>query len=187
MLRGTKQENHKDTQRCILPPIPSLSARPHPPHLVFRVHGRPRCQKPFHHRRMTSERSAMQRRLSLLRRAAPLRQPTPVFSDAVRRWSSNPSGKCSYERPTRGTVCGTMRSMCGADTGCLAINYQSLSDADSIADRRSPCLEHVGGPHLSSDASLPPALRCELDDVDSNGRMVPGVARSWQHGGAQKG
>jgi hypothetical protein len=37
---------------------------------------------------------------------------------------SNPSGKCSYERPTRGTVCGTMRSMCSADAGCLAINYQ---------------------------------------------------------------
>ena len=45
---------------------------------------------------------------------------------SCRRWSSNPSGKCSYERPTRGTVCGTMRSMCGADAGCLAINYQSL-------------------------------------------------------------
>ena len=39
-----------------------------------------------------------------------------------RRWSLNPSGKCSYERPTRGTVRGTMRSICG----CLAINYQSL-------------------------------------------------------------
>ena len=44
-----------------------------------------------------------------------------------RRWSSNPSGKCSSERPTRGTVGGTMRSMCGADAGCLAINYHSLS------------------------------------------------------------
>ena len=43
-----------------------------------------------------------------------------------RRWSSNPSGECSYERPTRGTVCGTMRSMCGDDAGCLAIDYQSL-------------------------------------------------------------
>jgi len=43
-----------------------------------------------------------------------------------RRWSSSPSGKCSYERPTRGTVCGTMRSMCGADASCLAINYQYL-------------------------------------------------------------
>ena len=43
------------------------------------------------------------------------------------RWSENLSGKCSYERPTRGTLCGTMRSMCGADAGCLAINCQSLS------------------------------------------------------------
>ena len=46
-----------------------------------------------------------------------------------RRWNSNPSGKCSDERPTRGTVCGTMRSMCGADAGCLAIHYQSLSNS----------------------------------------------------------
>ena len=43
-----------------------------------------------------------------------------------RRCSWNPSGKCSYERPTRGTVCGTMRSMCGADAGCLATHHQSL-------------------------------------------------------------
>ena len=49
-----------------------------------------------------------------------------TFACRGSRWSSNPSGKCSYERPTRGTVCGTMRSMCGADAGCLAINYQSL-------------------------------------------------------------
>jgi hypothetical protein len=42
------------------------------------------------------------------------------------RWSSNPSGKCSYERPTRSTVCGTMRGMCGAGAACLAMNYQSL-------------------------------------------------------------
>ena len=49
-----------------------------------------------------------------------------VLTIRRRRWSSNPSGKCSYERPTRGTVSGTMRSMCGADAGCLAINYQSL-------------------------------------------------------------
>ena len=55
------------------------------------------------------------------------------------RLSSNPSGKCSYERPTRGRVCGTMRSMCGADAGCSAINYQPLSLCAStcqiIADR----------------------------------------------------
>ena len=33
---------------------------------------------------------------------------------------------CSYQRPTRGAVCSTMRSMCGAGAGCLAVNYQSL-------------------------------------------------------------
>ena len=54
------------------------------------------------------------------------------FSTHRRRWSSNPSGKCSYERPTRNTVCGTMRSMCGADAGCLAINYQSLPTHPSL-------------------------------------------------------
>ena len=42
----------------------------------------------------------------------------PLHFSWCRRWSSNPSGKCSYERPTRGTVCGTMRCMCGADAGC---------------------------------------------------------------------
>jgi hypothetical protein len=43
-----------------------------------------------------------------------------------RRWSSNSSGKCSYELLTRGTVCGTMRSMRGADAACSAQRYQSL-------------------------------------------------------------
>jgi len=50
------------------------------------------------------------------------------LSGRRRRWiSKNPSGKSSYERPTRGTVCGTMRSICGADAGCLVIIDQSLS------------------------------------------------------------
>ena len=38
---------------------------------------------------------------------------------------ANPPGKCSYEWPTRGTVCGAMGSMCGADAGCFATNYES--------------------------------------------------------------
>ena len=42
-----------------------------------------------------------------------------------RRWRSNPSGKCSHERPTRGTGRGTIHSKFGADAGCLAINYRS--------------------------------------------------------------
>ena len=59
------------------------------------------------------------------------------------RWSSNPSGKCSYERPTRGTVCGTMRSMCGADAGCLAINYQSLKPTSSLPALQVPILNYA--------------------------------------------
>ena len=46
---------------------------------------------------------------------------------ASRRWSSNPPEKCSYERPTRGTVCSTMRGMCGAGAGCpvaLCLGHQ---------------------------------------------------------------
>ena len=49
-----------------------------------------------------------------------------LLAPGLRRWSSNPSGKCSYERPTRATVCGTMRSVCGADAGCSAMDHQSL-------------------------------------------------------------
>ena len=39
-------------------------------------------------------------------------------------------GKCSHERPTRGTVCGTQRSMFGADAGCLAMNATSISSSN---------------------------------------------------------
>ena len=48
--------------------------------------------------------------------------------EKVGRWSSNPSEKCLYERPTRGTVCGTMRGMCGADAGCLAIDRSQFKN-----------------------------------------------------------
>jgi len=49
------------------------------------------------------------------------------------RWRSNPSGKCSCKRLTRGTVTSTMRraahpsecARCGAGAGCSAIKYQS--------------------------------------------------------------
>ena len=51
-----------------------------------------------------------------------------------RGWRSNPSGKCSQERPTRTTVTGTKRraahpsgcARCGAGAGCSVIKYQSL-------------------------------------------------------------
>ena len=56
---------------------------------------------------------------------------------AFRRWGSNPSGKCSPERLTRGTVTSTIRraanpsgcARCGAGAGCSAIKYQSLTSA----------------------------------------------------------
>ena len=56
------------------------------------------------------------------------------MTGAGRRWRSNPPGKCSQERLTRGTVTRTMRraahpsgcARCGAGAGCSAINYQSL-------------------------------------------------------------
>jgi len=51
-----------------------------------------------------------------------------------RRWRSNPSGKCTQERLTRGTETTTMRraahpsgcARCGAGAGFSAIQYQSL-------------------------------------------------------------
>ena len=55
-----------------------------------------------------------------------------ISMNLMRRWSSHPSGKCSYERPIRGTVCGTMRSMCDADAGCSAIDSQSLNEPRSL-------------------------------------------------------
>ena len=75
---------------------------------------------------MRTSRLSTENSLSLQRRARP-QKAQEKYREGSGTWSSNPSGKCSYERPTRGTVCGTMRSMCGADAGCLAINFQSLS------------------------------------------------------------
>ena len=44
----------------------------------------------------------------------------------LRRLRSNSSGKCSYKRSTRDSICGTMRSLCGAHAVRLAMNYQSV-------------------------------------------------------------
>jgi len=54
--------------------------------------------------------------------------------ERCRRWRSNPSGKCSQERLTRGTVTSTKRraahpsgcARCGAGAGCSAIKHQSI-------------------------------------------------------------
>ena len=52
----------------------------------------------------------------------------------------NPSGKCSHERPTRGTVWDTMRGMRGADASSLAMNDQSLSNALGHGDEVRPAI-----------------------------------------------
>ena len=66
-----------------------------------------------------------------------------------RRRILNPSGKCSCVRPTRGTACGTMRSMCGADADCLAIYYQSLSHRRCLHwQRRCRCCRGDRGQEL---------------------------------------
>jgi len=60
---------------------------------------------------------------------------THRLSTQGRRWRSNPSGQCSQERPSRGTVTSTMRgaenlsecAKCGAGIDCSAIKHQSLS------------------------------------------------------------
>ena len=58
-----------------------------------------------------------------------LMKASSISAEAALVFPSGPeSGKCSYERPTRGTVCGTMR---GADAGCLAISYQSLFEPET--------------------------------------------------------
>ena len=55
--------------------------------------------------------------------------PLYLSRGKIERRSSSPSGKCSYERPTRGTVCGATSSMCDADAGCSAkITNLSLAE-----------------------------------------------------------
>jgi hypothetical protein len=49
-----------------------------------------------------------------------------------RRWRSNPSGKCSQERLTRGSTVRRAahpsgRARCGAGAGCPAIRYQCMA------------------------------------------------------------
>ena len=75
-------------------------------------------------------------------------RPCELFPDGSRRWSSNPSGKCSYDRPTRGAVRGTMRSMCGAGAGCLGIHNQSLCPPAGAGGAFSQTVR-VGGSRLA--------------------------------------
>ena len=80
-------------------------------------------------------------------------QPAPC-----RRWRSNPSGKCSQARLTRGTVTSATRRVahpsgcagCGADA-CSAIKYQFLCvisvrepGREGLLETRKVRISHVG-------------------------------------------
>jgi len=72
-------------------PQPSPMRTPLSPDLVLCVRDRPRRQKLLHNRRITSVRSEMQRRTSILRRAAELRQAPPLSSAQVRSLAPAPA------------------------------------------------------------------------------------------------
>ena len=78
---------------------------------------------------------------------------------SVRRWKSNPSGKYSQERLTRGTVTTTMRraehpsgcARCGAGAGCSTIKYHSLS----VRSQRGIIQPHAIAPLLEAHGFPP--------------------------------
>ena len=72
------------------PPYPRPSF-PLPPHRVLRLLFRPRRQKLLHHRRMTIQPSPNQRRVSILRRGAAVRQAPPSRRKCVRPTRTRPS------------------------------------------------------------------------------------------------
>ena len=96
---------------------------------------------------------------------------------------SNPSGKCSYERPTRGTVCGTMRSMCGADAGCLAINYQSLLSLTQSSLSRATCALSCSGslqPRQPETSMCNVLLSCRVHGFEGTSRSFARCSRlTW--------
>jgi hypothetical protein len=172
----TKPENEEDTHSCVLPPSPSP---PPPPHLVLCVHGRPRRQKLLHHRRITCLRSAKQRRPTLLRRAAALRQATTLSSAEGPAPPPAPRDLL-YHNPRRAAAKNKHEHSSNQMIVPQRVTFWVLEESSILH-------QYVCGLHLSADASLPPALRCELYEFISKGRIVPGVARSWQHGVKQIG
>ena len=81
------------------------------------------------------------------RRISRLMFPIDEFRDSCyrrSRWRSNPSGKCSHARLTRGTATSTMRratrpsgrARCGAGAGCSVMKYQSIMLSTGSRRRR---------------------------------------------------
>ena len=176
IMRSTKQEKKENTQSGVLPPSPPLSAPPPPPHLVRRVHGRPRRQKRLHHRRATAHSSEMQRRPSILRRTAALRQAPPLSVAQVRAPPSAPRDPL-YHTP-RGATAGKKTE------GLVQTNDGVTKSYVSGPEKVPIFFQHACGPHPSSEASLRAALRFKLDGFDSKRQSLPGscpfVATRWK-------
>jgi len=94
----------------------SASLFPRPPHLGLRIRVRPRRQKLFHHRRMSDAHRRMQRRVSILRRAAVLRQAHPLASQ-VRAPHPAPATLC-FTKPRRGKTEMKRDNSLSAKTRC---------------------------------------------------------------------
>ena len=87
----------------------------------------------------------------------------------LERWSSNPSAKCSYERPTQVLVCDTMRIMGGAEAGCLAINYQSLFSNHAVSAKgQRPAIPRPQGKPGFQTMPFPQKWGCKTG-LDPNG------------------
>jgi len=84
--QARQQPKNKDAStRRVSPLDPTLNVFliPDPPHLGLRICDRPRCQKLLHHRRMPFQRSNMQRRVCILRRAAGPNQAHQVSAQVI--------------------------------------------------------------------------------------------------------
>ena len=72
---------------------------------------------PFNFRTTNLQKCAVVPRRARIESAWTLVSLTSRLPSHGRRWSSNPPGKCSSERPTRGTVCGVS----AAHVACAAL------------------------------------------------------------------
>ena len=139
-----------------LPPSP-FSPRPRPPPL-------PEAAPPPPHD-LSTQRDAAASLHPASRGSAQTGAPCLILASA-----------CALSRSPQPSVPHSQRGNCGKETEGLQPNdgatQRHVSGSQGGSNSPSVCV--WAGPHLSSDASLPTALRCELYEVDSKGRIIPG-------------
>ena len=163
-----------------MPPSPPLPPPPPPSNLVRRVHGRPRRQKLLHHRRMTFDRSVMQRRPSILRCAAALRQATPLSSPA-RAPPPAPAILCTT--PPQGQLRQRNRRTRPAKRWCHkeSRTFRILKEVPILP-------QYVCGPGCISPQMHPFQQPSDVNFTRSISKgEYQNVVRSWRHGEVQIG